>query len=161
MEVDKSYASKGVAGTALGLGAGSAGVLAAQLLTNGGLNGLFGGRNCCNEDHYVNRYEASQNAKIAELETEVKLRDANTFTMGEMSKLRDYVDGKFDAVNAQLCQQAVINSQTISNLSCLTNQVAVLQGLTKTVIPTTSICPEVMPRFNSFTAPTTNAAAAG
>lgn len=81
--------------------------------------------------------------------------------MGEMGKLRDYVDGKFDAVNAQLCQQAVINSQTISNLSCLTNQVAVLQGLTKTVIPATSICPEVMPRFNSFTVPTTDAAAAG
>lgn len=157
MEVDKSYASKGVAGTALGLGAGALGV---ELLS-GGLSGLFGGRNGCNEDHYVNRYEASQSAKIAELETAVKLRDANTFTMGEMSKLRDYVDGKFDAVNAQLCQQAVINSQTISNLSCLTNQVAVLQGLTKTVIPATSICPEVMPRFNSFTVPTTNAAAAG
>lgn len=150
MEVDKSFASKGVAGTALGLGAGALGV---QLL-NGGLGGLFGGGNCCNEDHYVNRYEASQSAKIAELETEVKLRDANTFTMGEMGKLRDYVDGKFDAVNAQLCQQAVINSQTISNLSCLTNQVAVLQGLTKTVIPITSVCPEPMPQYNSWTAPT-------
>ena len=155
MEIEKDFASKGVAGTALGLGAGALGV---QLL-NGGLGGLFGNANCCNEDHYVNRYEASQSARIAELETEVKLRDANTFTMGEMGKLRDYVDGKFDAVNAQLCQQAVINSQTISNLSCLTNQVAVLQGLTKTVIPITSVCPEPMPQYNSWTAPT--AAAAG
>lgn len=158
MEIEKDFASKGVAGTALGLGAGALGV---QLL-NGGLGGLFGARTgevCCHEDHHVNRYEAAQNAKIAELTTEIKLRDANTFTMGEMGKLRDYVDGKFDAVNAQLCQQAVINSQTISNLSCLTNQVAMLQGLTKTVIPTTSICPEVMPRYNSFTAPTTTAGA--
>lgn len=155
MEIEKSYASKGVAGTALGLGAGALGV---QLL-NGGLGGLFGGMQGCSEDHYINRYEAGQNAKIAALETEVKLRDANTFTMGEMGKLRDYVDGKFDAVNAQLCQQAVINSQTISNLSCLTNQVAVLQGLTKTVIPITSVCPEPMPQYNSWTAPT--AAAAG
>ena len=158
MEIEKDFASKGVAGTALGLGAGALGV---QLL-NGGLGGLFGARTgemCCHEDHHVNRYEASQSARIAELETEVKLRDANTFTMGEMGKLRDYVDKKFDAVNTQLCQQAVINSQTISNLSCLTNQVAMLQSLTKTVIPITSVCPEPMPQYNSWTAPT--AAAAG
>ena len=39
VEVEKSYASKGVAGTALGLGIGGA----ALGLLNGGL-GLFGGR---------------------------------------------------------------------------------------------------------------------
>lgn len=158
MEMERNdFANKGVAGAGLGLGiAGTA-----LGLLNGGIPGLLGGRMgevCCHEDHHVNRYEASQSARIAELETEVKLRDANTFTMGEMGKLRDYVDKKFDAVNTQLCQQAVINSQTISNLSCLTNQVAMLQSLTKTVIPITSVCPEPMPQYNSWTAPT---AAAG
>ena len=34
----------------------------------------------CSENHLVNRYEASQAARIAQLETEVKLRDANTYT---------------------------------------------------------------------------------
>lgn len=38
--VEKEYASKGVAGTALGLGAGALGI---ELLRNGGLNGLLGG----------------------------------------------------------------------------------------------------------------------
>ena len=52
-------------------------------------NGLLGGLNMgctrningedgCSENHLVNRYEAAQAARIAELETEVKLRDANT-----------------------------------------------------------------------------------
>ena len=102
----------------------------------------------------VNRYEASQSARIAELETEVKLRDANTFTMSEMGKLRDYVDRRFEGVNAQLCQQAVVNAQVTANLACLTNTVNTLSGLTKTVIPITSVCPEPMPQYNSWTAPT-------
>jgi hypothetical protein len=114
---------------------------------------------CCHEDHHVNRYEASQSARISELETEVKLRDANVYTLGEMGKLRDYVDKRFDAVNTQLCQQAVINSQITANIGCMQGQIAVLNGLTKTVIPITSVCPEPMPQYNSWTAPT--AAAAG
>lgn len=109
----------------------------------------------------INRYEASQQARIAELETEVKLRDANTFTMGEMNKLRNYVDAKFDGVNAAINQQAVYNATNTATISCLSNQVAQLMGLTKVVIPTTSICPEPMARYNSWTAPTTTAAAAG
>ena len=148
------FASKGVAGSGLGLGiAGTAlGVL------NGGLGNLLSGTgngNCgCNEDHWVNRYEAAQSARIAELETEVKLRDANTYTLSEMNKMRNYVDAKFDAINAQLCSQAVINAQVTANLSCLQNTVATLSGLTKTVIPITSVCPEPMPMYNSWTAPT-------
>ena len=102
----------------------------------------------------VNRYEASQSARIAELETEVKLRDANTYTLNEMGKLRDYVDGKFNAVNAQLCQQAVINAQTVANISCMQNTINSLTALTKTVIPITNVCPEPMPMYNSWTAPT-------
>ena len=158
MEMERNdFANKGVAGAGLGLGiAGTA-----LGLLNGGIPGLLGGRMgevCCHEDHHVNRYEASQSARIAELETEVKLRDANVYTLGEMGKLRDYVDKKFDAVNTQLCQQAVINSQITANIGCMQGQIAVLNGLTKTVIPITSVCPEPMPQYNSWTAPT---AAAG
>jgi hypothetical protein len=102
----------------------------------------------------VNRYEASQSARIAELETEVKLRDANVYTMTEMGKLRDYVDGRFNTVNAQLCNQNVLNAQLTANISCMQNNIATLMGLTKTVIPITSVCPEPMPQYNSWTAPT-------
>lgn len=158
IEVEKDFASKGVAGAGLGLGiAGTA----LALMGNGGLGGLLGGcgtgwnnygNGCGNQ--MVNRYEAGQSARIAELETEVKLRDANFYTIGELGKLRDYVDHRFEGVNAQLCQQAVVNAQVAANLSCLTNTVNTLSGLTKTVIPITSVCPEPMPMYNSWTAPT-------
>ena len=79
------FASKGVAGTALGLGAGALGV---ELL-RGGLGGLFGGMGVgCSEQMPVNRYEAAQSARIAELETEVKLRDANIYTDSKLNDLR-------------------------------------------------------------------------
>lgn len=149
------YASKGVAGSGLGLGiAGTAlGVL------NGGLGNLLSGTgngNCgCNEDHWVNRYEAAQSARISELETEVKLRDANTYTLTEMGKLRDYVDHRFSGVEAQLCNQAVLNSQVTANISCMQGNIATLMGLTKTIVPITNVCPEPMMRYNSFTVPTT------
>jgi hypothetical protein len=151
IEVEKDYASKGVAGTALGLGAGALGL---ELL-RGGLGGILGGcGNGCGSDHMVTRYEAQQSARIAELETEVKLRDANVYTLGEVNKLRDYMETKFTAVNNQLCQQAVVNSQITANISCMQGQIATLMGLTKTVIPIASICPAPMPEFNSWTAPT-------
>lgn len=148
------YASKGVAGSGLGLGiAGTAlGVL------NGGLGNLLSGTgngNCgCNEDHWVNRYEAAQSARISELETEVKLRDANTYTLTEMGKLRDYVDTRFSGIESQLCNQSVLNSQITANISCMQGNIATLMGLTKTIVPITNVCPEPMMRYNSFTVPT-------
>ena len=137
MEYENKFASKGVAGTALGLGAGALGV---ELL-RGGLGGRLGGNTTCSEDHYINRYEAAQSARIAELETEVKLRDANTFTMGEMGKLRDYVDNKFARVAHELCDQKVYNATLNGAVGCIQNQIAQLMVLTKLVNPNTSVCP--------------------
>lgn len=165
VEVEKDN-TRGIAGAGLGLGiAGTAlGVL------NGGLGNILGGwGNCnntygmgvCSDNLPVNRYEATQSARIAELETEVKLRDANFYTLNEMGKLREYVDRRFDSVNASINQQAVINAQVTANLSCMQGQIATLMNLTKTVIPITSICPEPMQRYNSWVAPTTEAAAGG
>ena len=108
----------------------------------------------------INRYEASQQARIAELETEVKLRDANTYTDQKLGALRDYVDGRFNGIEGQLCQQAVYNATSNATIGCIQNQVAQLMSLSKLVIPTSSICPEPMLRYNSWTAPTEAAAGA-
>lgn len=136
MEYENKYASKGVAGTGLGLGiAGTAlGLMA------GGLNGagLFNSNGCNN---YVNRYEAEQAARIAELETEVKLRDANTYTDGKILEFYRYVDNKFAGVEAQICQQNVYNATNTATLNCMNAQIAQLMSLTKMVIPNASICP--------------------
>ena len=72
------FASKGVAGSGLGLGiAGTAlGVL------NGGLGNLFGGmNNCgCSENHYINRYELEMENKIVSKDSEIALLKSNIYT---------------------------------------------------------------------------------
>lgn len=140
MEYENKYASNGKGNLGVTLGAIGTGLG----VLGGNLGGLFNGMGtggCCNEDHYVNRYEAQQSARIAELETEVKLRDANTYTDSKILDLYRYVDGKFSGVEAQICQQAVYNATNTANYACLANQVAQLQALTKLVIPNTSVCP--------------------
>jgi hypothetical protein len=108
----------------------------------GGLNGtgLFNNgcnttaRSGCSEEHYVNRYEATQSARIAELETEVKLRDSNIYTDQKILELYKYVDGKFAAID-------VYTATNTATLNCIAGQVAQLQSLTKLVIPNGSVCP--------------------
>lgn len=144
--MEMEYANKGVAGAGLGLGiAGTALGLMAGGLNGTGLFNTGCNRNVngcgCSEDHFVNRYEAGQAARIAELETEVKLRDANTYTDSKILDLYRYVDGKFACIEGQIGQQAVYNATNTAVINCLQNQVNVLMGLTKTVIPNTSICP--------------------
>lgn len=112
------FASKGVAGAGLGLGiAGTAlGVL------NGGLGNVLGGWGCnpaavnaipaCHENMPVNRYEAQQQARIAELETEVKLRDANTYTDQKLLEVYQYFNAENRSIREELCNQRVHNQRT-------------------------------------------------
>lgn len=140
MEYENKYASKGVAGTGLGLGI--AGTALGLLAGNGGLN-LFG-NNCyngCGDNAMVNRYEASQSARIAELETEVKLRDSNIYTDNKILSLYQYVDGKIANIEGQICQQNVYNATNTATLNCMSGQIAQLMSLTKLVIPNGSVCP--------------------
>lgn len=65
----------------------------------------------CNEDHKVDRYEAAQAAKIAELETEVKLRDANTYTDQKMLDMYKYFDGKVRGLEMADAAQQVTNQR--------------------------------------------------
>lgn len=134
---EMNYASRGVGGTALGLGAGALGLE----LVRGGIGGLFNANNGCNEDHFINRYEADLQKQISVLETEVKLRDSNIYTDGKILELYKYVDGKFGIVEKELCDQRVYNATNIASVNCLANQVNQLMALTKLVIPNGSICP--------------------
>lgn len=106
--------------------------LAAGLAAKGG---------SCNEDHNVNRYEAGKDAEIAELRTELKLRDANTYTDGKMLEMYQYIDGRLRGVEGQIAQQAVYNATNTAALNCMQGQIAQLQSLTKMVIPNSSVCP--------------------
>lgn len=154
------FASKGVAGSGLGLGiAGTAlGVLNGG---NGILGGLFGNRAACgcSENQIVNRYELGQEQKIAELIADKKLLESTIYTNGQLNEFRNYVDNKFAGVEARINAQDVYNATNTATISCINNQVACLQnvlnGITKTVVPITAVCPEPMKLYNSWTAPTT------
>ena len=132
------FASKGVAGSGLGLGiAGTA----LGLLNNGGLGGVLGGYSGCHENIPVNRYELAKEQEIASLKSEKALLEANIFTDGKLNDLRNYVDRRFNGIEAQICQQNVYNATNTAAIGCIQAQIAQLQGLTKVVIPAANICP--------------------
>lgn len=154
--------AKGNAALATGI-VGTAGTGLA-VLGSGLLGNLFNPRmgygGCCNEDHLVNRYELDKDQQIAKLEMENALLRSNTYTDQKNIELYKYVDGRFREFEQAIAQQAVYNATNTSTIACLQGQVAQLQSLTKMVINGSNVCPEYMPRYNSWTAPTAPAAAA-
>ena len=96
----------GIIGTALG-GLAVAGGPALAALSGGARAAAE-----CSENHLVNRYEAGQAARIAELETEVKLRDANAYTDQKMLEMYQYTDGRLRAIEADSATQKVLNQRT-------------------------------------------------
>lgn len=133
----------GIIGTALGV------------MNNGGLGNILGGFGCNGNGGYYSRYDAEKDAKIANLETEVKLRDANTYTDQKLLEMYSFVNRKFDSIEHELADQRVYNAVNTTTIGCVKNDVEQLMALTKMIIPASSICPPVMPQYNSWTAPTT------
>jgi hypothetical protein len=133
------YASKGLAGTALGFGIGGA----ALGLANGGLGNLLGGLNqnkrseaadiaaavtpamtvaamlaarqqepTCSENMPVTRYDLDREQKLAAKDSEIALLKANTYNDGKMLEMYGYIDGQLKDVREALCKQAVHNQCT-------------------------------------------------
>ena len=172
------YASKGVAGAALGTGIGG---LALGLLNNGGLGNLLGGNNCgcgcgnatfaqpvmtqpvmaqpayvghgcCSDNIPINRYELGLQQEIAAKDARIGLFESNIYTDQKLADVYERLNGRIDeriaGVNArldgayaQLNQQAVMNATVTANIGCMAQQIAQLQGLTKLVVPNSSVCP--------------------
>ena len=133
VEVDKSYASKGVAGAGLGLGiAGTA----LGLLGNGGIPGLLNGWGCtnacsvgaCSENMPVTRYELGQQSKIADLQSQIALRDANTYNDQKVLELYKYVDGQLRDVREALCAQSVHNQKTEDSFVLARQDIAAVES---------------------------------
>lgn len=133
------FASKGVAGSGLGLGiAGTAlGVL------NGGLGNILGMgcNNTCSENMAVSRYELGQESRISKLESEIALRDANIYNDQKSLELYKYFDGEIKRIDRTLCEQAVYNATQTGAIGCIQGQIAQLYNLTKLVVPNSSVCP--------------------
>ena len=156
--MDMNFAKKGVAGAGLGLGI--AGTALGVLNGNGGiLGGLFGNNCACSDNMAVNRYELSMQNDITNRDMEIAYLKGRDAAKTDSLELYKYVDGRFRGIEAQIASQAVVNAQITANISCMQNSIAALNGLTKTVIPIGNVCPEPMQRYNSWTAPTSDAAA--
>lgn len=134
------YASKGLAGTALGFGIGGA----AMSLANGGLGNLLGGLGqgnrsaavdaaamatpamtalaaalaarqqapTCSENMPVSRYELDREQQLAAKDSEIALLKANTYNDGKMLEVYGYIDRQLKDVREALCKQAVHNQRT-------------------------------------------------
>ena len=102
---------------------------------------------------------ANNRVNIATLQAELKCSNEKAELREQIleGKLREQglaLNGKIDTVaqTAKCCCEQ--NSAAIAGLQTL------MSKITQTVIPTSAICPEVMPRYNSWTAPTTTTPAA-
>lgn len=171
------YASKGVAGTGLGLGiAGTA----LSLLNNNGSNilgGILGGGNnqmmqlmsenaLLKAENYSDKvgkevYENLSNriidkyvSPMAQEIADARVREATM--SAEIKCIKETSCLKEQLFNARLNEVALVANNGLTNLqgqvTCLANTVA---GITKTVVPIGSVCPAPMPQYNSWTAPTT------
>lgn len=171
-ETNNEYASKGVAGTGLGLGiAGTALALlngGGMLLGNGGL-GLSG-----NKMTYVTKDEHVADMKIAAKDSEIALLKAEKDDEKKMvevytalatqingvkekiSENRDRADDRLasavEKINAKIdfnknfqdgvnAQQLAYNGTNGATIACMQNQISQLQGMTRLVIPNSSVCP--------------------
>lgn len=146
------FASKGVAGSGLGLGiAGTAlGIL------NGGLGNILGGWGNCNcpENTPVTRYELGMENQIIQKDSEIALLKSNIYTDQKIADVYERLNLKIGGVEAAVNAQAVYNATMNGTVGCMQNQIAALQALTKTIVPITNVCPQPMPQYNSWTAPT-------
>lgn len=211
------FASKGVAGTALGTGIAG---LAISLL-NGGLGGLGVGNQAARgfaagvatdelltrnhgvygcgtpyglmgESTPVNRYELGLEKELLEKDDIIAKLEAEQYTdravvaLGakvearfdkmedrfenrvdklnekfeyKVDKLAEKTHYQYDCIEKQIANQNVVNATMVSTLNCQAQAIATLQSLTKTIIPHDSLCPPVMPLYNSFVVPTATAEA--
>lgn len=144
MDINKEYASKGVAGA--GLGTGIAGLSLGVINSLGGLAGLGGmfnnrasacgsdmlsamvladfmrGRGavpCGSDCDPVTQREMRLVQEIAAKDSQIALRDANTYGDQKALEMYKYVDGRFRALEAQLSQQAVNNQATKDSFQLL------------------------------------------
>lgn len=199
-KVEHEYASKGVAGSGLGLGI--AGTALGLLRANGGLGGILGGGSYSEHEADKLRAElaqvkserytdqaivgernlqlqwakelASQDARIAALadaagkaaeqnKADIACLKENMMLQMQIAKLETEKESckcasRLEAQINQVANTAAMGIQQNANgLACLQN---IVNGLYKIVVPIDAVCPTPMPKFNSWTAPTTAAAPA-
>lgn len=147
--------SQGNLNTVLGT-IGTIGAVGGAMLNGcGGLGGLFGvgcNNGGCSENTLINRYELNLTQEIAAKDAENALLKAEIYGDQKLVEAYQNLQGQINAVAAEMrankdeqnginLQQAVYNGTNTATISCIQSQVAQLMGLTKLVVPNTSVCP--------------------
>ena len=190
------YASKGVAGTGLGLGiAGTALGLLNNNCGNGGLLGGILGCGCNNtrmgaELQYISNLQAENAMLKSENYSDKSILEAYKQSVADNKELRTEMyafikplseEAANNRVNiatlqAELkccCEKQELREQimagkinelalaTTGQFNTLSNTIACMQntlsGITRTIVPTSALCPQPMPLYNSWTAPAAGA----
>lgn len=120
LEVDRNYPTRGQVNlnTVLGsLGTASFAmpIIASLLSGTGCNNGCNAG--VCSENMPVSRYELGQESKIAELQSQLALRDANTYNDQKLLEVYKFIDGELKNIRSELCAQAVTNQKTADSFA--------------------------------------------
>lgn len=155
------YASKGLAN---GLGIPALVLGSLGFLGSGGLSGgLFGNNNAA--------MVAGGNAAVAALaekDAEIGQLKAEKYTNDKLAETYINLNNQINKVAGDLATLSLNNERRIGAVECqlnalataTNNAIAGINGtlgiITKTVIPKSAICPEVMERYNSFVVPTTS-----
>ena len=135
--------------------AGSAGLasflgLNAGNILNGWGNGCGNGWNrngcgCNSADTPITRYEATMLQELAAKDSKIGLLESNIYTDQKLADVYERLTTKIDAVKAAQdavnLQQATYNAANTAAIGCIQNQIAQLFGITKLVVPNTSVCP--------------------
>lgn len=165
------FASKSLGGWGLGLGAAGTLFGAAALSNNnnncggGGLfANLFGGNRCgCNDGFGLVASILAENAMLkAENYSDKVAREVYEQSRADDKQLRQDIRDEL-ALREQITAGKIESLANVTTCSfnsvgtAITNLANTVNGITKLVIPPTAICPEMMPRYNSFVAPTSEA----
>lgn len=130
--------------------------MAAAMQANGSC-----GCNANSDNQPINRYEMGLVQENAALRTQLDMHKAEIYTDNKFEKYDEKYEKRFRNIEGRLAEQAVFNERTSATVGCLAQQAngmqAILNSITKMVVPKDAICPEVMPRYNSWTAPTATA----
>ena len=149
------FASKGLGATAASLGGAALGLS----VLNGGLGNILGGwgnnrgmYGGYNDLHCVDHYELDMTRSLANKDMEIaywrgqdetnkKIGDAYSALERQINSLEREVRQNKDEQYGVNMQQAVYNGTNTAAIGCIKDQIAQLYGITRLVVPNTSVCP--------------------
>lgn len=138
---DKSVASGGVGGTALGLSIGALSLAALQNgnYGNGILGNLFGNGNACNQQ------VSALMSELAKEKSERYTDQVGTEVYKQFAKEREQTQAQISALFAAIAQMdktvSVNEAVTSEKLCCLSKKVGDIYDVFKLVVPNSSVCP--------------------